>query len=62
MSAAPRDQMGDRTEDLTDAANRLLGLTVDPLTGRIRTSDQRFDLTKARPIPDRIRILLQDKK
>ncbi len=56
----PNGRIDPATVYLTDAANRLLGLTVDPLTGHIRTSDQRFDLVRARPIPDRVRILLKE--
>lgn len=59
LSFFPNGRIDPATVYLTDAGNSLLGLAVDPLTGRIRTSDQRFDLTRARPIPDRVRILLQ---
>ncbi len=59
LSFFPNGRIDPATVYLTDAGNSLLGLAVDPLTGRIRTSDQRFDLTRARPIPDRVKILLQ---
>ena len=59
LSFFPNGRIDPVTVYLTDGAQSLLGLAVDPLTGRIRTSDQRFDLTRPRPIPDRVKILLQ---
>lgn len=59
LSFFPNGRIDAATVYLTDATNSLLGLAVDPLTGRIRTSEQRFDLTRARPIPERVKVLLQ---
>ncbi|HEX5646792.1 MAG TPA: prepilin-type N-terminal cleavage/methylation domain-containing protein [Nitrospira sp.] len=59
LSFFPNGRINPATVYLADAGNGLLGLAVDPLTGRIRTSDQRFDLTRPRPIPDRVKVLLQ---
>lgn len=59
LSFFPNGRIDPATVYFTDAANRLLGLAVDPLTGHIRTSDQRFDLIRPRPIPDRVRALLR---
>ena len=61
LSFFPNGRIDPITVYLTDSAQSLLGLTVEPLTGRIRTSDQRFDLTRPRPIPERVKILLQAK-
>jgi prepilin-type N-terminal cleavage/methylation domain-containing protein len=59
LSFFPNGRINPATVYLSDAGNGLLGLAVDPLTGRIRTSDQRFDLVRPRPIPDRVKVLLQ---
>jgi hypothetical protein len=44
---------------LMDSQNNLLGLAVDPLTGGIRVSNERFDIPRNRFIPDRVRTLLK---
>lgn len=59
LSFFPNGRIDPATVYLADSGNGLVGLTVDPLTGRIRTSDQRFDLTRPRPIPERVKVLLQ---
>jgi len=59
VSFFPNGRIDPATVYLTDASNNLLVLAVDSLTGNIRTFDQRPDLTKNRPIPDRIKTLLQ---
>jgi len=43
----------------SDAQNNLLVLVVDSVTGNIRTLDQRPEFIRPRPIPDRVRTLLQ---
>jgi hypothetical protein len=60
LSFFPNGRIDPATVYLADTTNNLLGLAVDPLTGRIRTSDQRFDLTRPRPIPDRVKLLLRE--
>ena len=44
---------------LTDRNNNLLVLTVDSFTGAIRTSEERIDPFRNKPIPDRVRTLLR---
>jgi len=44
---------------LTDATNNLFALAVDPLTGAIRTSDERITPPKNQRVPDRVRVFLQ---
>lgn len=43
----------------TDGHNNRLALAVDPLTGAIRTSDERIDPPRNQRIPDRVKTLLQ---
>jgi len=43
----------------SDQSNNLLVLVVDSVTGNIRTLDQRPEFINPRPIPDRVRTLLQ---
>ncbi len=59
LSFFPNGRIESATVYFSDTKNNFLGLTVDSLTGNIRTFDQRPDLTRPRPIPDRVRSLLQ---
>lgn len=59
LSFFPNGRIDPATVFLTDASNNLLVLAVDSLTGNIRTFDQRPDLIQPRPIPDRVKTLLQ---
>ena len=55
----PNGRIDPATLYFSDMQNNLLILAVDSLTGNIRTLDQRPDLTRPRPIPDRVKTLLQ---
>lgn len=59
LSFFPNGRIDPATVYLTDTSNNLLILAVDSLTGNIRTFDQRPDLIRPRPIPDRVKTLLQ---
>ena len=59
LSFLPNGRIEQAMIHLTDASNNLLILALDPLTGNIRTLDQRPDPTRVRPIPDRVKVLLQ---
>ena len=45
----------------SDSGNNLLVLVIDSLTGNIRTFDQRPEFIRPRPIPERVKPLLQAK-
>jgi hypothetical protein len=59
LSFFPNGRVDPATVYFSDTTNNLLVLSVDALTGNIRTFDQRPDLTRNRPIPDRVKTLLQ---
>lgn len=44
---------------LMDGGGNILAIAVEPVTGAIRTSDERIEPTRAQAIPDRIKLLLQ---
>jgi len=55
----PNGRIDPATLYFSDSSNNLLVLVVDSVTGNIRTFDQRPEFIKPRPIPDRVRTLLQ---
>ena len=55
----PNGRIDPATLYFSDSSNNLLVLVVDSVTGNIRTLDQRPEFIKPRPIPDRVRTLLQ---
>ena len=59
LSFFPNGRIDPVTVYLTDRSNNLLVLTVDSLTGAIRTSEERIDPLRNKPIPDRVRTLLR---
>jgi hypothetical protein len=59
LSFFPNGRIDPVTVYLTDRSNNLLVLTVDSFTGAIRTSEERIDQLRVKPIPDRVRVLLR---
>lgn len=59
LSFFPNGRIDPVTVYLTDRSNNLLVLTVDSFSGAIRTSEERIDQLRAKPIPDRVRMLLR---
>jgi hypothetical protein len=59
VSFYPNGRIDPVTVLFTDQDNHLLALTVDSLTGAIRTSDERIAPARHRRIPDRVKPLLQ---
>lgn len=59
LSIFPNGRIGPLTVHFKDENNNVLGIAVEPLTGAIRTSDERIEPPRNQPIPERIRILLQ---
>ena len=59
LSFFPNGRIDPATLHFADTSNNLLVLMVDSLTGNIRTFDQRPDLIRPRPIPERVKTLLQ---
>jgi len=59
LSFFPNGRIDPATVYLTDRSNNLLVLTIDSLTGAIRTSEERIDPLRNKPIPDRVRTLLR---
>lgn len=59
LSFFPNGRIDQLTVLFTDRKNNLLALAVDPFTGAIRTSEERIEPIRNRPIPDRVRTLLR---
>ena len=55
----PTGRIDPATMHLMDARNNILAIAIEPVTGAIRTSDERIEPPKALIIPDRIRSLLK---
>jgi type II secretory pathway pseudopilin PulG len=55
----PSGRIDPVTIHLTDGAENILAIAVEPVTGAIRVSDQRIEPVKAPPIPDRVKPFLQ---
>jgi type II secretory pathway pseudopilin PulG len=55
----PNGRLDPATIYFTDASNNLLTLMIDHLTGNVTTFDRRPDPPVPRPIPDRVKTLLQ---
>ena len=55
----PTGRIDPATMHLMDARNNILAIAIEPVTGAIRTSDERIEPPKALTIPDRIRSLLK---
>jgi len=55
----PTGRIDPATMHLVDARNNILAIAIEPVTGAIRTSDERIEPPKALTIPDRIRSLLK---
>jgi len=59
LSFFPNGRIDPVTVLFTDRNNNLLVLAVDAFTGAIRTSAERIDPLRNKPIPDRVRVLLR---
>lgn len=59
LSFFPNGRIDPVTVLFTDRNNNLLVLAVDAFTGAIRTSAERIDPLRNKPIPDRVRTLLR---
>ena len=55
----PTGRIDPATMHLVDARNNILAITIEPVTGAIRMSDERIEPSKPLKIPDRVRPLLQ---
>lgn len=55
----PNGRLDPATIYFTDGSNNLLTLMIDHLTGNVTTFDRRPDPAVPRPIPDRVKTLLQ---
>ena len=55
----PTGRIDPATMHLVDARNNILAIAIEPVTGAIRTSDERIEPPKPLKIPDRVRPLLQ---
>jgi type II secretory pathway pseudopilin PulG len=55
----PTGKIDPATIHLVNAANDILAIAIDPVTGAIRISDERIEPSKPRTIPDRVRPLLK---
>jgi hypothetical protein len=59
LSFFPNGRIDPATVLLSDRNNNILALAVDSFTGAIRTSEERIDPPRNKPIPDRVRTLLR---
>lgn len=55
----PSGRMDPVTIHLADEAANILAISIEPVTGTIRVSDQRIEPLKPPPIPDRVKPYLQ---
>ena len=55
----PNGRIDPVTVHLADAGNNVMGVQIEPVTAMVRVADQRIDPPIPRPIPERIRPLLQ---
>lgn len=55
----PNGRIDQATMHLADSANNVMGIVIEPVTSRIRVTDQRLDPQQPWIIPDRLRPLLQ---
>lgn len=55
----PNGRIDPAVMHLTDTANDVMGVKIEPVTSLVRVTDQRIDPPIPRPIPERIRTLLQ---
>jgi bifunctional DNase/RNase len=55
----PSGRIDPVTMHLADARNNILAIAIEPVTGAIRTSDERIEPPRPLTIPDRVRPLLQ---
>jgi len=56
---SPTGRIDPATMHLMDARSNILAITIEPVTGAIRMSDERIEPPKARTILDRVRPLLK---
>lgn len=59
LSISPNGRIDPLTVHFGDTSNNVLAIAVEPLTGAIRTSDERIEPPRNQPIPERIKTLLQ---
>jgi hypothetical protein len=55
----PTGRIDPATMHLVDTRNNILAIAIEPVTGAIRTSDERIEPPRALTIPDRVRPLLK---
>ena len=55
----PTGRIDPATMHLVDTHNSILAIAIEPVTGAIRTSDERIDPPKPLPIPERVRPFLK---
>ena len=55
----PTGRIDPTTMHLVDASKNILAIAIEPVTGAIRTSDERIEPPRPLTIPDRVRPLLQ---
>lgn len=59
LSISANGRIDPLTIHFGDTSNNVLAIAVEPLTGAIRTSDERIEPPRNQPIPERIKTLLQ---
>ena len=59
LSFFPSGRIDPVVVHLTDGSNNVLAIAVEPVTGAIRTSDERIEPPRIQAIPDRVKPLLQ---
>lgn len=55
----PNGRMDPATFHFSDASNTVLAVSIESLTGAIRTSDERIEPARNQTLPDRVKSLLQ---
>jgi hypothetical protein len=55
----PTGRIDPATMHLVDTHNSILAIAIEPVTGAIRTSDERIDPPKPLPIPERVKPFLK---
>jgi prepilin-type N-terminal cleavage/methylation domain-containing protein len=59
LSVSANGRIDPLTVHFGDTSNNVLAIAVEPLTGAIRTSDERIEPPRNQPIPERVKALLQ---
>lgn len=59
LALYPTGRIDAGTFHLMDGSNSVLAIVIEPVTGAIRTSDERIEVAKKPSIPDRVKGLLQ---